>query len=101
MFALIVAFATSMTMQVLHQKIWIEALLGSTVGLGVFFFFARFSKGKKVRDIAEVKEGQIEVKDHELIVDRIFISNLLGIRIIVHSFSTCRLESGIPKKTYV
>jgi glycerol uptake facilitator-like aquaporin len=77
-FALIVAFSTGLTMQMLSQKLWIEVILSSIVGFIIFVLVKRFTKGKKVNDIADIKEGQIEFKEHDLYVDGIFVSNLLG-----------------------
>jgi hypothetical protein len=42
------------------------------------FILTRFSKGKTVGDIAEVKKGKVEVRESELYVDDIYISNFLG-----------------------
>src|SRR5207248_3527924 len=42
------------------------------------YLLKRFSKGKTIGDIAEVTQGTIEMKENELYVDGLFISNLLG-----------------------
>ncbi|MGG3854579.1 YIEGIA domain-containing protein [Caldifermentibacillus hisashii] len=42
------------------------------------YFLSRFTKGKNIGDIAQVKQGKVEVKDSNLFVDDIFVSNLLG-----------------------
>lgn len=78
-FALIVAFVTGLTMQLVDSKSnWINIIVGAIVGFIILFILKRFSKGKNIGDIAEVKEGKIEVKDNELFVDGIYVSNLLG-----------------------
>jgi uncharacterized membrane protein YeaQ/YmgE (transglycosylase-associated protein family) len=77
-FALLVAFVTGLTMQLLDQKIWIEVLIGTAIGLVLFVVIKRLTKGKQVKDIATIKEGKITFKDHDLYVDDIFVSNLLG-----------------------
>lgn len=78
-FALIVSFATALTIQLVDTKsIWINIICGTLVGFIVLFILKRFSKGKTVGDIANVKEGKIEVKGSELFVDGIYISNQLG-----------------------
>lgn len=78
-FALIVSFTTALTIQLVdHNYIWINIILGTMTGLIVLFLIKRFSKGKTIGDIADVKEGKIEVKGSELFVDGIFVSNLLG-----------------------
>jgi hypothetical protein len=78
-FSLIVALITAITMQIVnsnHQII--NIVCGSIIGIIVIYILKRFSKGKTIGDIAEVKEGKIEVKDSELFVDDIYVSNLLG-----------------------
>ena len=78
-FALIVSFATSLTIQLIDVKsIWIRILCGVVVGFIVLFVLKRFSKGKTVGDIANVKEGKVEIKGSELYVDGIYVSNQLG-----------------------
>jgi hypothetical protein len=77
-FALIVAFVTALTMQLIKDKLWVDVVAGAIVGFIVLFVLKRFSKGKTIGDIAEVKEGKVEVKDSELFVDGIYVSNLLG-----------------------
>ena len=66
-------------MQIVDSKtIWINILSGAVVGLIVLYILKRFSKGKAIGDIAQVTEGKIEVKESELFVDGIYVSNLLG-----------------------
>lgn len=77
-FALIISFSVGLTIQILDQKIWIESLAGTVVGLSLFMIISRFAKGKQVKDITNIKEGEIEFEGHELYVDGIFVSNLLG-----------------------
>jgi hypothetical protein len=78
-FALIVALLTALTMQWVDSKsTWINIVSGVAVGFIVLFVLKRFSKGKVVGDIADVKEGKVEVKGSELYVDGIYVSNLLG-----------------------
>lgn len=78
-FALIVSFVTALTIQLVNSKsIWINVISGAIVGFIVLFVLKRFSKGKTIGDIADVKEGKIEVKESELFVDGIYVSNLLG-----------------------
>lgn len=77
-FALIVSFTTALTMQLLKDKLWMDVVCGAVVGLIILFFLKRFSKGKTIGDIADVKEGKVELKGSELFVDGIYVSNLLG-----------------------
>lgn len=77
-FALLVSFVTALTMQLLDQETWIEVAAGTLAGLILFVILKHFTKGKKVKDIAIVKRGKIEIKGSELYVDDIFVSNLVG-----------------------
>lgn len=78
-FSLIVAFVTALTMQMIDSNIlWVNIVIGSIVGIIVLYILKRFSKGKTIGDIAEVKIGTIEIKESELFVDGIYVSNLLG-----------------------
>lgn len=78
-FALLVALGTAITMQFVDSKSsWINIISGCVVGLILLFILKRFSKGKTIGDIAEVIDARIEVKNHELFVDGIYVSNLLG-----------------------
>lgn len=78
-FSLIVSFVTALTIQIIDSNMaWINILSGAIVGFIVHYILKRFSKGKTIGDIAEVKEGKIEIKESELFVDGIYVSNLLG-----------------------
>ncbi|MEH7121431.1 YIEGIA family protein [Neobacillus vireti] len=78
-FSLLVALGTGMTIQIVDSKSdLINIIAGTIVGFILIFVLKRFSKGKTIGDIAEVKEGKIEVNNHELFVDGIYVSNLLG-----------------------
>lgn len=78
-FALIVSFATGLTIQLVNaDSIWLNIVCGTIVGFIVLFVLKRFSKGKTVGDIANVKEGKVEIKGSELFVDGIYVSNQLG-----------------------
>ncbi|MEY2373347.1 YIEGIA family protein [Lysinibacillus capsici] len=78
-FSLIVSFITALTMQIIDSNMaWINILSGAIVGFIVLYILKRFSKGKTIGDIADVKEGRIEIKESELFVDGIYVSNLLG-----------------------
>ena len=78
-FALIVSLITEITMHIINSKIMLVNILsGVLAGSIMFFILRRFSKGHSIGDIAEVKLGQIEVRDSDLYVDNIFVTNLLG-----------------------
>ena len=75
--AFISAFTTSLTITILKTS-FIGIVIGILSGFIVLYFLQRFTKGKTVGDIAEVKEGKVEVKESSLYVDSIYVSNLLG-----------------------
>jgi uncharacterized protein len=78
-FSLLVALGTGITIQLVDSKSsLINIVSGAIVGFILIYVLNRFSKGKTIGDISEVKEGKIEVKNHELFVDGIYVSNLLG-----------------------
>ncbi|CAM4410354.1 YIEGIA family protein [Paenibacillus alkaliterrae] len=77
-FALLVAFAVSVTMQLLQLSDWIEITAGIIVGLLFFVFLRRFTSGKHVKDIATITQGNIEIKGSELYVDGMLVSNAAG-----------------------
>ncbi|MDK7669308.1 YIEGIA family protein [Cytobacillus oceanisediminis] len=78
-FALIVSFSTGLTIQLINNDLpWINAVGGVIVGFIVFYVLKRFSKGKTVGDIADIKEGKVEIRGSEIFVDDIYVSNQLG-----------------------
>lgn len=78
-FSLLVSFTTSLTMHIAPHKItWINILCGVLAGMLAFYALKTFSKGKAVGDIADIKLAKITVKNSELYVDDIFITNHLG-----------------------
>lgn len=78
-FALIVSLITGITMHVINSSImWVNVFAGVIAGSVTFFILRRFSKGHKVGDLAEVKLGKIEIRNSELFVDDIFVTNLVG-----------------------
>ena len=76
--AFITSFIVSLSITVFPFNLWINIIAGIIVGFAVIYFLSRFTKGKSIGDIAQVKQGKIEVKDSNLFVDDIFVSNLLG-----------------------
>ncbi|MBV7272548.1 YIEGIA domain-containing protein [Clostridium sp. PL3] len=78
-FALVVSLVTEATMHIINSKImWMNILSGIITGTVIFVILRRFSKGHSIGDIAEVKLGKIEVRDSELYVDDMFVTNYLG-----------------------
>ncbi len=76
--AFITALATSLTITILPFTEIINSFSGIIMGFIVLYMLNRFSKGKTIGDIALVKEGKVEVKDSNLFVDGIYVSNILG-----------------------
>ena len=77
--ALVVSILTGTGMQIYKPPLWwMDVLLGVIIGVVVYAVLKRFSKGKKVGDIATVTPAKVEIKDDGLYVDGIFVSNLVG-----------------------
>ncbi|WP_411676953.1 YIEGIA domain-containing protein [Caproicibacter sp.] len=51
---------------------------GVITGVVVIALLYRFTKGKTIGDICNIRDGKIEVKGSELFVDGIFVTNTLG-----------------------
>jgi hypothetical protein len=51
---------------------------GIIAGVITVYYLKQFTKGKSIGDIAQVEQGNVEVKNSSLFVDGIFVSNLLG-----------------------
>lgn len=78
-FALLVSFVTSLTMHIVpHKIIWLNIISGILAGIIILYILKSFSKGKAVGDIAEIKLAKITVKNSELYVEDIFVTNHLG-----------------------
>jgi len=78
-FALIVSFGSALTMQLINSKIMaINIVSGIITGFILLFVLKRFSKGKTIGDIAEVESGIISLKNNDLYVNGIYVTNLLG-----------------------
>lgn len=78
-FSLLVSFVTSLTMHLApHESIFISILCGISTGILSTYALKSFSKGKSVGDIADIKLAKITVKNSELYVDDIFVTNHLG-----------------------
>lgn len=78
-FALIVSFSCALTMQIIDSSCAaVNITAGLVAGMIILYFLKRFSKGKTIGDIAQVKAGRIELRDSGLYVDGQFVTNLLG-----------------------
>ncbi|SDZ58079.1 hypothetical protein SAMN05421736_11910 [Evansella caseinilytica] len=79
---LLVSFTTSLTIMLLQtltdSTIWVEVAAGSAAGILLFYVLKYFTKRQKLRDIATVTQGKIEIRGSDLFVDGMFVSHLLG-----------------------
>jgi hypothetical protein len=79
---LLVSFTTALTIQLFQELLevvaWIEVVCGSAVGLSLFYILKHFTARQKVRDIATVTQGKIEIRGSDLYVDDMFVSHLMG-----------------------
>lgn len=77
-FAFVVALVSALTIQLVHSTLWVNAVAATLSAALVFYAIKRFSKGKVVGDIADIRPGNIEIEAGNLYVDGTFVSNLLG-----------------------
>lgn len=79
-FSLLVSFATSLTMHLIpNENILMSIICGISSGILSIYILKNFSKGKSVEDIAYIKLAKITIRNSELYVDDIFITNHLGL----------------------
>jgi len=77
--ALVVSLVTGVTIQATKVLApGFSLVLGALAGTIAFLLLKSFSQGKTVGDIVQVTLGQVEFKNNELLVDGIFVSNLVG-----------------------
>ncbi|WP_433744708.1 YIEGIA domain-containing protein [Falsibacillus pallidus] len=78
--ALIVSLVIAATMEIMDDNAsLIRIPAGLAAGGIVYIWMKNFSKGKVISDIASVEAGEISIKNDELFVDDIFVSNRIGI----------------------
>jgi uncharacterized protein len=78
-FALIVSFSSALAMQLIDSEMMaINIASGIITGFIILFILKRFSKGKTIGDIAKVELGLIAIKNNDLYVDGMYVTNLLG-----------------------
>lgn len=77
--SLITALTAVLFMKIVNNSgIWVSIISGVMAGLLIMYGCYRFTKGKVISHICNVKLGKIEVKGSELYVDDIFVTNYLG-----------------------
>lgn len=77
--SLLTSLLTVLAMKILYtDNFVVNCIIGFATGLVSIYIFKTFTKGKTIGDICEISEGKITVKDSELFVDDMFVTNLLG-----------------------
>jgi len=77
--SLIVSLFTAITMRIVSSDVQlINIISGAIAGFITLYLLKRFSKGKMIGDIAQVYQGKIEIRDSDLYVDGMYVTNLLG-----------------------
>lgn len=77
--SLVTAVFTVLVIKLTSPKdIWLGICFGVIAGFLIMFLCHRFTKGKSVGEICEIKEGVLSVQGSQLIVDGIFVTNYLG-----------------------
>lgn len=97
--SLITAFITVLIMSFVGN--WnplITILSGIVGGSLVLYFTYRFTKGRHVGEICSVSLGKIDVRDSELYVDGMFVTNYLGTDISREMFKTGGLAVVLTPK---
>ncbi|AGF57589.1 hypothetical protein B0P06_004108 [Clostridium saccharoperbutylacetonicum] len=101
-FSLLVSFGTSLIMHIIPlNNIFITILLGIIFAAILLYVLKAFTKGKSVSDIADIKLAKITVKNSELYVDDIFVTNHLGIDLARNLVQSSGIAAVIhPKERY-
>lgn len=77
--SLVTAIFTVLVIKLINlSEIWLSICFGIAAGFIIMFLCDKFTKGKNVDQICEIKEGKIEVFGSQLYVDGIFVTNYLG-----------------------
>ena len=76
---LTVSFITSLSMIITSNiSILYRILIGICIGSITYIGIQNFTKGKQIQDIADVKIAKVDVRNSELYVDDIYVTNSLG-----------------------
>jgi hypothetical protein len=77
--SLVSAIVTVLVMLIVGKAYPIlQVAVGLAAGLAATMLMKRYTKGKSVGDICEIKPGTIRVEGSELYVDDVFVSSVLG-----------------------
>ncbi len=78
-YALLTSFFAVLLVKIFYTEHWfLNAAVAVFGGLLVVLLLYRFTKGKRIGDIATLREGEIRIDGSDLYVDNMFVSNLLG-----------------------
>ncbi|WP_459477622.1 YIEGIA family protein [Clostridium saccharoperbutylacetonicum] len=101
-FSLLVSFGTSLIMHIIPlNNIFITIFSGIIFAAILLYVLKTFTKGKSVSDIADIKLAKITVKNSELYVDDIFVTNHLGIDLARNLVQSSGIAAVIrPKEKY-
>jgi hypothetical protein len=101
-FSLLVSFGTSLIMHIIPlNNIFITIFSGIIFAAILLYVLKTFTKGKSVSDIADIKLAKITVKNSELYVDDIFVTNHLGIDLARNLVQSSGIAVVIrPKEKY-
>lgn len=75
---LVSAIVTVLVMLVIKENPALRVAAGLAAGLAATLLIKRYTKGKSVGDVCEIKPGKIRVEGSELYVDDIFVTSVLG-----------------------
>lgn len=77
--SLLASLVTVLSMELtIKYGTFINVLCGATAGIIIIYFCYRFTKGKNIGYICDISLGKIEVRESELYVDNMFVTNYLG-----------------------
>lgn len=75
---LVSAIVTVLVMLIVKGNPALQVAAGLAAGLAATLLIKRYTKGKSVGDVCEIKPGKIRVEGSELYVDDIFVTSVLG-----------------------
>lgn len=78
--SLIISLIIAISMEAMqYQPLILRIVLSLSIAIMFYFLIVRFTKGKKIYDLADVRQGKITIQNDELYVDDFYVSNRVGI----------------------
>lgn len=78
--SLIISLIIAISMEAMqYQPLILRIVLSLSIAILFYFLIVRFTKGKKIYDLADVRQGKITIQNDELYVDDFYVSNRVGI----------------------